>query len=183
LKEFEEKPEFNQYWYSQKTIDRIVEEVVRVGGRVGFLSTPSLYFALPESVRESCFVFDIDEVWKNDRGFVLYDFNSPDTLREDLHNSFDMVVVDPPFITEEVWRKYAIASKILLKSGKDESTGLYLGKVILTTIYENKNLLKELLDAESTAFLPSIPNLVYQYNLFTNYPALSFERRNEEIPE
>lgn len=61
-----------------------------------------------------------------------------------------MVVVDPPFITEEVWRKYAIASKILLKSGKDESTGLYFGKVILTTIYENKNLLKELLDAEPT---------------------------------
>ncbi len=59
LRDFEEKAEFNQYWYSQKTIDRIVDEIVRVGGRVGFLSTPSLYFALPESVRENCFVFDV----------------------------------------------------------------------------------------------------------------------------
>jgi hypothetical protein len=59
LKNFEEKAEFNQYWYSQITIDRIVEEVVRMGGRVGFLSTPSLYFALPESVREHCYVFDV----------------------------------------------------------------------------------------------------------------------------
>lgn len=59
LRNFEEKAEFNQYWYSKNTIDRIVEEIVRVGGRIGFLSTPSLYFALPSSVRESCFVFDV----------------------------------------------------------------------------------------------------------------------------
>lgn len=89
-------------------------------------------------------------MWKDDRGFVFFDFNSPDALREDLRKSFDMIVVDPPFITEEVWRKYAIASKLLLKPGIDESTGLHLGKVILTTIYENKDLLKELLGAEPT---------------------------------
>lgn len=64
LRNFEEKAEFNQYWYSQKTIDRIVEEIVRIGGRVGFLSTPSLYFALPDSVREHCFVFDV-RVWNS----------------------------------------------------------------------------------------------------------------------
>jgi hypothetical protein len=33
------------------------------------------------------------------------------------------------------------------------------------------------------AFLPSIPNLVYQYNLYTNYPSAVFAKKNPEIPE
>jgi hypothetical protein len=33
------------------------------------------------------------------------------------------------------------------------------------------------------AFLPSIPNLVYQYNLYTNYPSAQFAVKNPEIPE
>jgi len=42
-----------------------------------------------------------------------------------------MVVIDPPFITREVWEKYAEAAKILLK--KDPST-MYL----ISTIDENE---------------------------------------------
>jgi hypothetical protein len=34
-----------------------------------------------------------------------------------------------------------------------------------------------------SAFMPSIPNLVYQYNLFTNYPSEIFSNKNPEIPE
>lgn len=44
-----------------------------------------------------------------------YDFNKPEELNEKLRGSFDMVVIDPPFITREVWEKYAVASKMLLK--------------------------------------------------------------------
>ena len=36
-------------------------------------------------------------------------------LSEDLHNYFDMVVIDPPFITREVWEKYADCAKMILK--------------------------------------------------------------------
>lgn len=32
-------------------------------------------------------------------------------------------------------------------------------------------------------FQPSIPNLVYQYNVFTNYPSERFAQKNPEIPE
>jgi len=34
-----------------------------------------------------------------------------------------------------------------------------------------------------TAFMPSIPNLVYQYNLYTNYASEVFANKNPEIPE
>ena len=42
-------------------------------------------------------------------------------MPESLLGTFDMVVVDPPFIVREVWEKYAVTSKLLLKSGVDEN--------------------------------------------------------------
>jgi hypothetical protein len=71
----------------------------------------------------------------------------------------DVVVVDPPFITEEVWRKYAITAKLLLKPEGRFRVSLFqictflgssVGKVILTTIAENKDLLFELFGATPT---------------------------------
>ena len=86
-----------------------------------------------------------------------------------------MAVIDPPFITKEVWELYAVAAKLLLVEGT--------GKVICTTVAENEPLLNSLLGVSSTAFQPSIPNLVYQYNLFTNYESRVFSTKNPEIPD
>ena len=171
-----ENADLNQYWYSKFTIDKIVEDIAmnEVGFRVAFLSTPSIYFSMTDGFRHPhCYVFDYDDVWESDRGFVHYDFNHPSTIPESLKLTFDMVVIDPPFITHEVWRQYAVTSQLLLKPG---------GKVILTTIAENEPLLKELFGASSTKFQPSIPNLVYQYNLYTNYESPVFSKLNPERP-
>lgn len=46
-----------------------------------------------------------------------YDFNAPEDVPAELHHTFDCVVIDPPFITEEVWHKYAATAKLLLKPG------------------------------------------------------------------
>lgn len=43
--------------------------------------------------------------------------------------------------------------------------------------------MEELLQVKPTAFKPSIPNLVYQYNLYTNYDCERFQTPNPEIPE
>ena len=69
-----------------------------------------------------------------------------------MHNTFHLIIIDPPFITREVWEKYAEASKLLLADG---------GQVLLSTIDENEELIKELIGAGKKAFRPSIPNLVY----------------------
>ena len=44
----------------------------------------------------------------------------------------DLCVVDPPFITEDVWRKYAEAVRLCLRPG---------GKVMCTTVAENEGVL------------------------------------------
>lgn len=169
-----EDGDYNQYWYSPRTIATIVEALVAVGGSLAFLSTPSLYFSLPDDLRARAKVYDFDKKWNEDPGFVFYDFNAPEVVPPDQLGTFDVVVIDPPFITHEVWEKYATTAKLLLKPG---------GKVVGTTVFENSDVLNKLLGLSSTAFQPSIPNLVYQYNLFTNFECPSFTVRNPEIPQ
>ena len=91
-----------------------------------------------------------------------------------MHHQFDLVVIDPPFITREVWEKYAEAAKMLLKEG---------GHCFLSTIDENEAMIKELTGADRKAFRPSIPNLVYQYSLYATFSSEGLEAKNPEIPE
>ena len=43
--------------------------------------------------------------------------------------------------------------------------------------------IQELLDAKKRAFRPSIPNLVYQYSLYSNYESEGLLNKNPEIPD
>ena len=63
-----ENGDHNQYWYSNTTINCIIEDQIEqlmlpdapAAGRIAaFLSTPSLYFTLPEELRNHCYVFDV----------------------------------------------------------------------------------------------------------------------------
>ena len=92
-----------------------------------------------------------------------------------LHGAFEVVVVDPPVITEAVWRRYAEAACVLLR-------GDGRGRAICTTVAENLPLLRELFPGmERTNFQPSIPHLVYQYDLFANADFAAFREANAEL--
>jgi 16S rRNA G966 N2-methylase RsmD len=106
---------------------------------------------------------------------VFYDFNKPEDLPAELLHTFDLVVIDPPFITREVWEKYAVAAKLLLK---EEG-----GHCLLSTIDENEATIKELLGADRKKFRPSIPNLVYQYSLYATFESTGLNEKNPEIPD
>ena len=187
-----EDGQFNQYWYSVDTISTLCSAILEAISslpksqkrRIAFLSTPSLYYSMPNkshSENNICVkLFDYDRQWENDDGFIFYDFNHPtefqckcmdnSDVNDQLQSTFDMVVIDPPFITTDVWEKYAITAKYLLKQ---KTTGL----ILATTVIENSSLLKELFGNEITAssrFEPSIPNLVYQYTVFTNFVGSQF---------
>lgn len=191
-----ENGDLNQYWYSGVTIKALTSAALEacVSGsssrssgdgsgphRVAFLSTPSLYFSLPAATRVGHSVLDIDTQWSKDPGFIRFDFNEDPTvaLPPAALGAYDLVVIDPPFITEPVWRRYALAAHALLKGGAK-------GGVICTTVAENEGLLAELfVGCKSVPFQPSIPNLVYQYNTFTNVDPVpaALAVKNKEIPE
>lgn len=169
-----ERADLNQYWYSKATIHTFVEEACASAGKAALVSTPSIYFSLPEDVRQRSKVLDYDRQWAGDPGFVFYDFNEPEAVLDEFRNSFDFVLVDPPFITLEVWTKYAITTRLLLRPG---------GRVLCTTIAENADMMKDLLDLQPVRFRPSIPNLVYQYCVYTNYTSDRLDVLNPEIDD
>jgi EEF1A lysine methyltransferase 1 len=121
-------------------------------------------------------VLDLDEQWKSDPAFIRYDFHKPEDIPVSIHHTFDGVLVDPPFITMEVWGKYSEAVKLLLKDG---------GKIICTTIAENADLMQSLFggNLKAAAFKPSIPNLIYQYDLYCNFEPTVLAQHNPELNE
>ncbi|KAF4753844.1 N-6 adenine-specific DNA methyltransferase 2 [Perkinsus olseni] len=180
-----EKAEFNQYWYSRKTIETLVDELLYLQQRlkpdgplrVACLSTPSVYFApttAPEiSDKLECWLFDFDPHLLQGERCVKFDYREPKDVPVDLCHTFECVLIDPPFITKEVWENYAITAKLLAASGAH-----FIG----SSVRENGELLHELLEMRSVPFQPSIPNLVYQYDFFTTYPPEGpFKHVNSEV--
>eukprot|EP01062_Namystynia_karyoxenos_P061979 TRINITY_DN5478_c0_g1_i1.p1 TRINITY_DN5478_c0_g1~~TRINITY_DN5478_c0_g1_i1.p1 ORF type:complete len:428 (+),score=197.77 TRINITY_DN5478_c0_g1_i1:90-1286(+) len=171
-----ERSELNQYWFSKATGDAFVAEVLAQSSKgAAFISTPSLYFSLPEGeLRSKCKVLEFDRQWEKDPGFVFYDYRKPEEVPIALFGAFDYIVIDPPFITEECWKAYAATARLLLAEG---------GKLLCTTIAENAPFMKGLLGVERVEFRPSIPSLVYQYETFTNYhPTAHLDTVNTEVP-
>jgi hypothetical protein len=179
-------------------------------------------------------------------------------IPKELYHTFDFIVIDPPFITAEVWADYAKAAKMLLVEGnedieldtaladsyyasqmrshaagvtslKGEVSGTSFagniasmlssalgtqstsaastappplpspprpaategrsivsvpkGKLLLSTIPEHEGYLYVLLGCYQPRFRPSIPNLIYQYSLYINYPSAPLQQLNPEIDE
>ena len=96
-----------------------------------------------------------------------------------LHHTFDYVVIDPPFITEDVWALYAETAHLLLAAADSPTSP----RILLSTIPENLPLLSSLLGVHLCRFRPSIPHLPYQYSLFTNYDSERLSALNSEIDD
>lgn len=68
-------------------------------------------------LRQAAWLLDYDDQWATDPHFFKYDFKQPEALPAHLRGAFDCVVIDPPFITREVWALYAQAAQLLLAPG------------------------------------------------------------------
>jgi hypothetical protein len=93
-----------------------------------------------QNLRANSKLLDFDEAFARDPGFVKFDFKvgtgarcggearaetdaaaqAPDKIPAELEGRFDFVVIDPPFITTEVWEKYAAAARFLLAKGTEQ---------------------------------------------------------------
>jgi 16S rRNA G966 N2-methylase RsmD len=193
-----EKLKLNQYWYSSATINTMIQEIEAYSNKsTAFLSTPSLYFSLKSpQLKTSSYLFDFDENFAKTapNNFVHYNFYEASKIPKEFHHSFDYVVIDPPFITEEVWKLYADAAKLLLIEGNEsisvttednliKEITVPKGKLLLSTIPENFAYLKQIMDVDLCKFRPSIPNLIYQYSLYTNYSSQLLSQWNPEIDQ
>lgn len=94
---------------------------------IACLSSPTAYKKLrelkPDSVTLKCLEYDTRfQVYGDD--FLLYDYKEPLKFPKDWKNWFDLVIADPPFLSEECLCKTAVSIKYLAKDKIILCTGI-----------------------------------------------------------
>lgn len=134
--------------------------------RIACVSTPSVFRALrrlgAEQRKEpgpdkkllldsqNIYLFEYDERFKECYGeqFIFYDYKTPESFRaqasrfeKGIKGTFDVLVVDPPFLSEECHQKVAQTIEFLQKSGSEgPSCVLVLSGEIMGEFWKSKGL-------------------------------------------
>lgn len=120
--EIEEDWELSQFWYDEETSSQLAKECLRLipnsaTGRIACISCPTLYKSLRKLAADSKYpkltLFEYDNRFERyGDDFQFYDYRqSLDELWQrsgsDLRHKFDVVVADPPFLSEECVKSVA----------------------------------------------------------------------------
>ncbi|XP_028643038.1 EEF1A lysine methyltransferase 1 [Grammomys surdaster] len=131
--------------------------------RIACVSAPSVYQKLRELHREdiSVYIFEYDRrfaIYRDE--FIFYDYNHPLDLPEGIAaHSFDIVVADPPYLSEECLRKTSETIQFLTR-----------GKVLLCTGAIMEEQAARLLRVKMCKFIPEHSrNLANEFRCYTNY--------------
>ncbi|KAH6560424.1 hypothetical protein BASA61_008828 [Batrachochytrium salamandrivorans] len=177
--DFKEDWQLSQFWYANSTRDALAIESIKNtvdGGRIGCISSPSVFVTLKRMNPEhrDLVVFEFDrrfDVYGD--GFVFYDYSEPLALDEKdglrpLKGTFDYLLIDPPFLSEECWRKMAQTVRWLAKPDC---------KIIVCTGKQMRSLIEEELQCYATDYMPEHQNgLQNEFRAFINYPSEKFMR-------
>lgn len=162
----EENWQLSQFWYSQETALRLAQEAIAAvgeGGRVACVSAPSVYQKLRELCRENftVYIFEYDKRFAMyGEEFIFYDYNNPLDLPERIAaHSFDIVIADPPYLSEECLRRTSETIKYLTR-----------GKILLCTGAIMEEQAAELLGVKMCTFVPKhTRNLANEFRCYVNY--------------
>ncbi|XP_033151113.1 protein-lysine N-methyltransferase CG9154 [Drosophila mauritiana] len=140
--QFEEDWQLSQFWYSTKTkhtlrdvVRKLLAERTEDSGdfSIALLSCPSLYKDIRE-IHDTVHIFEFDmrfEAYGTD--FVHYDLNcvgsNPDYLKEH-HQQYDLIVADPPFLSQECIAKTCEIVTRLQRNQKESKVILCSGEVV-----------------------------------------------------
>ncbi|XP_078513204.1 EEF1A lysine methyltransferase 1 isoform X2 [Lissotriton helveticus] len=162
----EEDWQLSQFWYSEETALKLAEEAIAAagkGGRIACLSAPSVFQKLKDLNREdySACLLEYDRrfsVYGDD--FVFYDYNRPLDLPKNIGaNSFDIVVADPPYLSNECLGKTAQTIKHLTK-----------GKILLCTGAVMEEAAASILGVKMCQFIPQhTRHLANEFRCYANY--------------
>ncbi|XP_059759290.1 EEF1A lysine methyltransferase 1 isoform X3 [Balaenoptera ricei] len=131
----EENWQLSQFWYTPETALRLAEEAVAAAGEGG-------RFAI------------------YGEEFIFYDYNNPVDLPEKIAaHSFDIVIADPPYLSEECLRKTSETIKYLTR-----------GKILLCTGAVMEEEAAKLLGVKMCKFIPKhTRTLGNEFRCYVNY--------------
>ncbi|KAL1139536.1 hypothetical protein AAG570_006519 [Ranatra chinensis] len=169
---FDEDWQLSQFWYDEHTIEALSSEVVRAAGcegKIALISCPSLFTSVknkgPNCEDLTVALFEYDRRFTiYGSSFYPYDYKSPLDIPRHFSGYFDLVIADPPFLSEECLTKTAVTVKFLTKD-----------KIIICTGAVMEDLIRRLLDVRKSKFLPRHKNnLANEFLCYSNYEIDSF---------
>ncbi|CAB3248683.1 unnamed protein product [Arctia plantaginis] len=162
---FDENWQLSQFWYDEATVQslvKVVDRTIQDGGRVALISCPTLFVPVKRQLgdRASVTLLEYDrrfEVHAPD--FIFYDYKTPQKLPPEIFNSYDLVVADPPFLSEECITKTSETIKLLAKD-----------KIVICTGSIMRENVEELLNLKICKFQPRHRNnLANEFSCYANF--------------
>ncbi|XP_014472108.1 PREDICTED: protein-lysine N-methyltransferase N6AMT2 [Dinoponera quadriceps] len=161
---FGEDWQLSQFWYDDRTIETIARGALNstpAGGRIALISCPTLYSELKKkSGGREIKLFEYDsrfQVFGAD--FIRYDYKFPLDVPRDMTRRFDLVIADPPFLSDDCLTKTAVTIKFLTK-----------GNVVLCTGAVMAELAERLLKVRKCNFMPGHKNnLANEFYCYSNF--------------
>jgi len=120
----------SQFWYDDATSEKLATEAVEqsAGSLIGCISTPSVFKAIKRLFpAQAVYLLEYDQRFSRyGDAFIPYDYSEPLNVPAHLHHSLQVVVADPPYISEECQSKTVetirlVASptaKIIINTGR-----------------------------------------------------------------
>ncbi|KAL0113381.1 hypothetical protein PUN28_012508 [Cardiocondyla obscurior] len=161
---FDEDWQLSQFWYNDNTTETLVKGALNstpVNGKIALISCPTLYSRLKkECGKRQVMLFEYDSRFKIfGKDFIYYNYKFPLDVPRDMSSQFDLVIADPPFLSEECLTKAAVTIKFLTKK-----------KILLCTGAVMAELAERLLDVEKCDFVPSHKNnLANEFYCYSNF--------------
>ncbi|XP_018427516.1 PREDICTED: protein-lysine N-methyltransferase N6AMT2 [Nanorana parkeri] len=161
----EEDWQLSQFWYDNETALCLAKEALEASGengRIACVSAPSIYQKLKGLAGDvSICLLEYDRrfsVYGDD--FIFYDYNNPLDLPDRLQpRSCDIVLADPPFLSEECLSKTADTIRYLTK-----------GKILLCTGAVMEDLVMKILGLKVCHFIPKhTRSLANEFRCYSNY--------------
>ena len=101
--------QLSQFWYDEATCNGL-EKIVKGAlgsqvavGRVCCISSPTLmkhFVAQKSFANEQVTLLEYDRRFATFNNFYFWDYNEPLKLEPELKNKFDVIIADPPFLSE-----------------------------------------------------------------------------------
>ncbi|XP_034186975.1 EEF1A lysine methyltransferase 1 [Osmia lignaria lignaria] len=161
---FDENWQLSQFWYDEETINTLVKGAInstKLNEKIALISCPSLYSALKKNTSgQQVTLFEYDERFKVfGSDFIPYNYKFPLDIARDMSNSYDLVIADPPFLSDECLTKTAVTIKFLAKK-----------KIVLCTGAVMSELAGRLLNVTVCNFIPHHRNnLANEFYCYSNF--------------
>ncbi|KAF1956862.1 hypothetical protein CC80DRAFT_412383 [Byssothecium circinans] len=126
MEAFTEDWNASQFWYDDETAATLARQLLDGATdetRIAVVSAPSAFIQLKNLLasgeykcRPQVKLLEFDDRFAVFKEFVQYDFQSPIKLPVELKASFDRIICDPPFLSDDCQTKAALTVRWLAKS-------------------------------------------------------------------